>query len=452
MNIKRKLSMRWKLVLMFLSTTIVANIIVGVIALSIIETHFYNLSISHINNTFEAMYQDNTLDKYDSKSLKGFENANLKVWNVENNQVTYQSSETPLPLNASVFSLKNKEDIYSYRWLVGDDHYVASSCFISPTNTMVLGLNINNQVEFFDTVNTLIIWFTFALCVLAAIYSIVIVNNGLLPLKQFEGYLSQIRPGNLAIRIPTKQLPFELEALGEVQNSMLDRLDEGFKRLSDFSSDIAHELRTPLTNMTTQTQVIMSSDRELAEYHDTLGSNLEELERINKTINDTLYLAKADNSLLHQNDQELDLYKEIAQLVDYHNVVAEEKGLTINLKGQGTYFFDKLMLQRAINNLLSNAIRHASPETTISIIIKQTEELLTIEVSNTGDIIAEESLPYIFERFYRGDKSRKYEYGFGTGLGLAITKSIVETYSGTIKAESVNGNTKFIISVPYLGR
>jgi len=233
---------------------------------------------------------------------------------------------------------------------------------------------------------------------------------------------------------------------------MLDRLDEGFKRLGDFASDIAHELRTPLTNMTTQTQVVLSSDRELSEYHNTLGSNLEELERINKTINDTLYLAKADNALLYQNRQVLDLNKEIAQLVDYHNMLAEEKGLTIKLEGHGNYYFDQHMFQRVINNLLSNAIRHAYDNSVISILIQSSaNQDKTISVINTGDTIPKASLPFIFDRFYRDDKSREHDYGFGAGLGLAIAKAIIETCGGTISAESTDGNTKFEIYLPNAG-
>ncbi len=95
----------------------------------------------------------------------------------------------------------------------------------------------------------------------------------------------------------------ELSELVEAQNKMLDRLQTGFNRLSEFSSDIAHELRTPLTNIMTQTQVILASSRSVEEYQDVLGSNIEELERLNKTIRDTLYLAKSENQLLHRNKE-----------------------------------------------------------------------------------------------------------------------------------------------------
>lgn len=447
MTYKVNISIRKKLILMFLSTTVVAHLVVGAIGLNIIKSYFNDLGYQHISDTFDRINHESLIDSYNSVAIKGFENAKLKIWNIKNGSINYRNSDTKLLPEALNLSLKQKGDKGVHRWDNGKDHYLATSFYIDDRNTMVVGMNFNQHIAFFETCASMILWFTLAMSLLAILYSFVIVDNGLRPLKQFETYLSQIRPGNLGLRIPVEELPFELAKLGRVQNAMIDRLDEGFKRLSDFSSDIAHELRTPLTNMTTQTQVILSADRELAVYHDTLGSNLEELERINKTINDTLYLAKADNELLYKNDQQLDLKQEIAQLVEYHNVVAEDKGLTITLEGEGSYFCDKLMLQRAINNLLSNAMRHASPHTNVSIIIKQSDEALTIAVLNTGDTIPSATLPLIFDRFYRSDKSREFDGGFGAGLGLAITKSIVESFGGTITAESLYGKTKFEIKV-----
>ncbi|WP_022951399.1 heavy metal sensor histidine kinase [Leucothrix mucor] len=448
MLFNRKSSVRRKLVLMFLGSTILVHIIVGDIAEHMIKAHFYDLTTKSLETKFEGLSKSSTLDYTDPETISRYEKVLVNIWNIKDQQVTFQNSPTSLPPDVASFFLRDKTATYVRQWKDDNDYYHAVSFFVDDHNTLVIGLNINHHIEFFEAVNTLIFWFTLIVSILAGIYSVVIVNRGLRPLKQFKTYLDQIRPGKLDIRIPTEKLPSELEALGQVQNSMLDRLDLGFQRLSDFSTDIAHELRTPLTNMTTQTQVALSQDRDSAEYRDILGSNLEELERINKTINDTLYLAKAENLLLYQNKEQLDLNKEITQLIEYHQILADDKAITIELSGDGELYVDKHMLQRAINNLLSNAIRHASEGSVIHIAIRQLDSGLSITIANTGDTISKASLPFIFDRFYRGDSSRENDCSIGAGLGLAITKSIIETYDGTITAQSEAGETCFEIHFP----
>lgn len=448
MKFQYKPSMRRKLVLMFLGTTLITHLIVGAVAQRTIESHFYDLGVNYISDKFSAMDKDSGITKASPNSVESFDNRLSKVWKLEDNQITYQNSDLQLPLDKANFFLTHKGDTYSQQWKDNGNHYLATSFCLSPRKTLVVGVNINHHIEFFKTINTMIFWFTLVVSLLAGLYSVMIVNNGLKPLKKFEEYLAQIRPGHLDIRIPTEKLPAELETLSEVQNSMLDRLDLGFQRLSDFSADIAHELRTPLTNMTTQTQVMLSHERDASEYRDILGSNLEELERITKTINDTLYLAQAENSLLYQNKEVLNLEKELSQLIEYHSIVSEDKEVTIALKGQGELYVDKHMFQRAINNLLSNAIRHSSDNSTIDVTVDQADETLIITVTNKGDTISKESLPFIFDRFYRGDCSRGSDCGAGSGLGLAITKSIIETYDGSITVQSVDGITSFEIRFP----
>ncbi|RVU83603.1 HAMP domain-containing protein [Leucothrix sargassi] len=449
MIFSRKPSMQRNLVLMFVGTTIVLQLVLGSIAQYTVKSYFYELAANYVTNRFVALNGLNPVGPRNQKMIRGFERSSLKVWNIEDGEVNFQNSTTPLPSKAEDFVLKDKEATYVKQWKNGDDHYIALSFYINDNVTVAAGFNINHHIEFFEAINKMVFWFSIITSLLAGLYSIVIVRNGLRPLKRLEAYLTKVKPGRLDIRVPTKRLPVELEELSAAQNDMLNRLDEGFQRLSDFSSDIAHELRTPLTNLTTQTQVVLSSDRSIDEYRDTLGSNLEELERINKTINDTLYLAKAENALLYQNDEKLKICNVIDQLVEYHSIAAEDKELSIKMEGQGVFICDKNMFQRAINNLLSNAVRHSKPHSTIICRIEQQENMdLTIQIMNEGDTIPKESLPFIFDRFYRKDKSREHDYGFGAGLGLAITKSIIEIYGGTITATSEDGKTMFEIFFP----
>ena len=435
--------MRKHLVLMFLGTSVVLHAFVGGVIQYAVQAHFYTQDYQHINEKMVAILQANPSESFDAKKINDIEITALKIWTIEDDTITYQNSDIVLPTEALPFLLSNRNAKQSWEWEQESNRYIAFSFAAGSEATLVMGVDINHHVAFFKEINWVIFW-SIALAILISLtYSIFIVNRGLRPLKKFEYYLKKVSPGHLDIRIPVQELPVELEDLSNVQNTMLDRLDRGFQRLSDFSSDIAHELRTPLSGMTTRTEVVLSKSREAAVYQDALGSNLEELGRINKTINDTLFLAKSENSLLYQNNEQLDLTREISRLVEYYNIAGEEKGVNINLEGQGELYCDKSMFQRAINNLLSNAIRHSTPNSEITVIIKQLDNELTVGVINHGDTIPEDSLPFIFDRFYRADKSREHTHSVGAGLGLAITQSIIEAYGGEIVVKSFNDMTEF---------
>jgi two-component system heavy metal sensor histidine kinase CusS len=273
------------------------------------------------------------------------------------------------------------------------------------------------------------------------------VRRGLAPLRAMREQTQGVTAQQLSHRLPVESVPLELAELAQSLNEMLARLEEAFLRLSEFSSDIAHELRTPVSNLMTQTQVVLSRARTAEEYRSILESNAEEFEHMARMIADMLLLAKADNGLVVPNREQVNLAEQVQVLFDYYDVVAEEKCLQLRVQGAGVVTADRLMLRRALGNLLSNAIRHSAPDTTVSVTITTDADAIWISVENTGDTIPAEYLDRVFDRFFRVDPSRQRS-SEGTGLGLAITKSIVLTHRGTIAATSIDGVTTFTIRLP----
>jgi two-component system heavy metal sensor histidine kinase CusS len=243
-------------------------------------------------------------------------------------------------------------------------------------------------------------------------------------------------------------VPVELADLAQSLNDMLARLEEAFDRLSDFSSDIAHELRTPVSNLMTETQVALTRVRSADEYRSILESNAEELEHMARMISDMLLLAKSENSLTASSCTSVALATEVTALFDYYDAVAEEKGLHLTLEGDVTVNADRLMLRRAIGNVLSNAIRHSAPNTALRVQISEDSEKATLRIENTGDLIPPEYLERIFDRFFRIDTAR--QRSDGTGLGLAIAKSIITAHGGSISAASSGIVTEFVINLPFV--
>ena len=165
------------------------------------------------------------------------------------------------------------------------------------------------------------------------------------------------------------KVPVEMADLATSLNEMLERLEADFVRLQDFSGDLAHELRTPLNNLLTQTQVALSHPRDAASYRDTLASNAEEYQRLARMVSDMLFLAKADRGIALPNPENLELSEEVFALFDFYEAVAEDLGIELRVEGHGQVFGDRLMIRRAISNLLSNALRHAETNTRIEVVV-----------------------------------------------------------------------------------
>lgn len=272
-------------------------------------------------------------------------------------------------------------------------------------------------------------------------------RRGLAPLHAMAEHARSISASRLQQRLATDDVPPELRDLVDAFNDMLARLEESFRRLSDFSSDIAHELRTPVSNLMTQTQVALSRARTDAEYREVLHSNLEEFDHLARMIADMLFLAKADNGLIIPQRTDIALEDEVAALFEFYEPLASELSVQLACSGQARISGDRLMVRRALSNLLSNALRHTPAGQTVRVDLSEKGGQAMVAVVNPGPTIPPEHLPRLFDRFYRADASR-HKTTEGAGLGLAITRSIVEAHGGRIEATSEDGWTTFLIHLP----
>ncbi|MFR0692866.1 heavy metal sensor histidine kinase [Enterobacterales bacterium AE_CKDN230030158-1A_HGKHYDSX7] len=286
------------------------------------------------------------------------------------------------------------------------------------------------------------------LLLLIALGARLVAKRGLLPLRQFGQVASLVTTQDLSHRIPVQDLPRELGKAARALNLMLRRLDGGVQQLTQFSDDLAHELRSPIGNLLGKAQVTLSRPREKEEYEAVLAASIEELERVGRIVSDMLFLAQVSHPRALLPQEPVQLREEAEKVSELFAFSAEEKSLVIEVEGQGEVLGDRLMIQRAISNLLSNAIRHAPVGERISVQVRSDADTVTLQVQNTGSGIASEHLGHLFERFYRVDKGRSRAQG-GTGLGLAIVRSIMELHLGTASAQSSEeGPTRFLLRFP----
>jgi len=314
--------------------------------------------------------------------------------------------------------------------------------------TMAIAVEIDFHLLFLRKFRQILWLMITSSIVIMTIMGWLAVRRGHAPLHDMVARIRRISASELGTRLHPDSVPRELTELAVSFNEMLQRVDGAFHRLSAFNADIAHELRTPITNLMTQTQVALAKERTLDEYREILYSNMEELERMAQMVGDMLFLAQADNHPRAKNVCKLDLASEVKKLFEYYEGWAEEAGIALKLEGTATAMADRLMMQRAIGNLLSNAIRHTARGESVRVLLSSTEERdVSIVIENPGPDISPEHLPKLFDRFFRIDPSRQRSTS-GTGLGLAIVKSIVDAHDGRITVTSEGGITRFHITLP----
>lgn len=305
----------------------------------------------------------------------------------------------------------------------------------------LVALDISHHVHFLDELRRGLWLGISAAAIAAALLGWFAAHRGLAPLRRVAATARDLSAERLGERLAEDGAPAEVRNLVDAFNGMLARLEASFRRLSDFSADIAHELRTPISNLMTQTQVALSRARSVDEYREVLASNMEEYERIARMVADMLFLAQAEDGRLPRAHEPVVLADEATALAEFYDALAEAQGVRIRVEGNATVHGDRLMLRRAVSNLLSNALRHTPAGGEIRIRVRvpaspASEAEICIE--NDGDPIPPEQLERIFDRFHRASTDRR-RHGEGAGLGLAITRSIVHAHGGRIWAGSAAG-------------
>lgn len=289
-----------------------------------------------------------------------------------------------------------------------------------------------------------LLWTVLAGALATALFGYIIARRGLQPLRVVAKMAGVVTANQLGERLRVEDVPSEIKEMALAFNLMLDRLEDSFRRLSQFSSDIAHDLRTPISNLMVETQVTLSQRRSVQAYEELLISNVEEYERLTRMMENMLFLAHADNAQVMLRKETLACEAELRRIAEYFEGMADEAGVSLVVDASGSLVADAILFRRAVSNLVANAIRYTtSGERIILRGYPRDDSEFIIEVSNPGVGIPPEHLSRIFDRFYRIDTSR-VKSQTSSGLGLAIVKSIAALHGGSVQVESVlNGLTTF---------
>jgi len=295
---------------------------------------------------------------------------------------------------------------------------------------------------------------TFAIAVplalaLAAGGGIFLARRALKPVDKIAQTAQEIEESDLSQRINVNTKD-ELGRLAATLNEMIGRLEKAFQRQKQFTSDASHELRTPLAVIEAESTLALQKERPPSDYRQSLETVSRETRQMSSLIDQLLTLARADAGKEQWNFAEVELGKLITDLSTDVEVLCQEKGLSFQL-GQTQDLVvkgDEARLREMFMNLLDNAIRYTSAPGTVSLSLRREGQMAVVAITDTGIGIPAEDIPFIFERFYRVDKSRSRAEG-GSGLGLAICQHIAEAHGGKIEVESqVEVGSTFSVWLP----
>jgi len=275
-------------------------------------------------------------------------------------------------------------------------------------------------------------------------------RRALAPVGDITRTAEQITSRNLSERLPEVQTGDELEALSTALNRMIARIEHSFLHIHRFTADASHELRTPLTVLRGELESIAQRVDVPADIRETIGSTLEETERLSKIVESLLAISRLDAGEALMARETVDLAQLVTGTADQMRLLAEDKHISLNCiaSPQIEVEGDPHRLKQVVVNLIDNAIKYTGEGGKVEIRVTTNNGSALLEVSDTGVGIPSDALSQVFERFYRVDKARSRQMG-GAGLGLSIVKSICTAHNGRVSVESSHGRgSRFVVELP----
>lgn len=329
-------------------------------------------------------------------------------------------------------------------WLSID--FLAAEYFVSLMKQYNIS-PVSSHHMFVDSVHRYLIWATFAAISLAVLLSYLLTKRVLGPLTQMAAITQRIAEGDYSSKVPIRSRD-EVGQLAEAFNGMAESLRSVENLRRNLMINVAHELRTPLTNIRGYLEGLV--DEVVPATKENFQLLHQETLRLADLVESILRLAKADAARADLQTADVRVGEMISQAIEAFRSQLEAKHITVRTSFVGEEFVlraDPAKLSQVINNLVQNAVQYSDPGGTLSISTNRTNESITVIFANSGGDLSEQDLPFIFERFYRGEKSRSREHG-GAGLGLAIVKELIEAHSGKVGAELCHGETRVWFSLP----
>jgi two-component system, OmpR family, heavy metal sensor histidine kinase CusS len=319
-----------------------------------------------------------------------------------------------------------------------------------------LRIRVGAPVDFIDrdigSIDRIAIRGVVLLLVAAPLLGYWLARRAIRPLSDIIETTARLRPNRMEERLAIRQTDDELDRLSATVNEFLDRIAVYLSQSNNLLANSAHELRTPLAAIRSSIEVAIGGHRTPQEYQELLSEVIGECASLERLVNQLLLLAETDSELIRAHSEQVDLSGLVERCAEMFSAVAEARQIElvnaidphICVMGFGNH------LRQVVNNLLDNAIKFTEPGGTVRVSLVREGGSSILRVADTGGGIPAADLPHIFERFFRGDRSRqRIEQTTGTGLGLSICQAIVAAHRGRIFVETREGSgTTMTVQLP----
>jgi heavy metal sensor kinase len=462
---KSKFSTR--LILWYSSILFIALFIFGILSYYFISHQLYSEQFATLAENCEKISEvfrikDNRLDIAYLKSV--VEELNLsetgiffEVWDSKPERVFRSPNfpvnlQTPSPASDTdkLFTLTESNGIVYHLYETPVNVYPSSG-----TGTRVYHIRTGQSIIYIDRIlqkiQLLLLLLVPIILLFAGLGGWYLTGRALKPIADITRTARDISLYHLDRRLPRPHSDDELSELVHTLNDMINRIEKGVRNIQQFTADASHELRTPITAMRGEIEVALRRTRSREDYKETLKSSLQELQWMEKMVNDLLLLSRADAGELNLNIEPCNLAELIQECYHTQTYTAQKKNIRFQINIADKSFtapIDSYRIRQVLCNLLDNALKYTADGGMVTINAEKNNSAVEISITDNGCGIAENDLPLVFNRFYRADKSRGREE-YSSGLGLSICKWIVEAHRGKIELQSsINKGTTVTVKLP----